>query len=401
MAGITDTGYQLETQNEWFDKERQLYLDIDSDWDLDPSSPDGLKLASDAEVFGNLDETLQKAYNSKDPAKATGVDLDIVCSLTGTERSLGTPSTVVVDLAGVPGTVIIEGKLVESTEDGSQWALNSTVTLDGLGVGSTTATCTVNGATAASIGTITKIVGVTGGWQTVTNPSVATLGTGVQSDASLRLERALSVARPGNNQIGNTLGEVFSVDGVRLARVYENFTGSVDGNGLPAHSFAVIVDGGDDVEVAQAIYLKRCPGSEMYAAGTPVVVTVADPVYTFQTTEITYSRPVYVDMIVTVTVNSGGNLPTGTDEDIKQAIVDYAQGTLLPADGGFNKIGFGIGDDVPISRIYTPVNNVIGQYEGGAYINGLTLQGLTVNVPIAFNELSRWSTDNITVVVNA
>ena len=29
MAEITSTGYQLKTQNEWFDEEKQLYLHID------------------------------------------------------------------------------------------------------------------------------------------------------------------------------------------------------------------------------------------------------------------------------------------------------------------------------------------------------------------------------------
>ena len=61
MAEITSTGYQLKTQNEWFDEERQLYLDIDPLWNLDPSTPDGLKLAHDAEVFGALDEIGQQA----------------------------------------------------------------------------------------------------------------------------------------------------------------------------------------------------------------------------------------------------------------------------------------------------------------------------------------------------
>ena len=352
------TGYLLKTQNQWFEEERQLYLDIDSEWNLDPSTPDGLKMASDAEIFANLDETLQKAYNSKDPAKATGADLDMICKLTGTLRSLGTPSQVNLTLSGVAGTVVISGKRVKSSVDNTVWTIDNAVTIGVGGTVSATATCTTNGATPASIGTITKILDVVGGWQTVTNPTVATLGTSRQTDAQLRLERALSVSRPGNNQIASTLGEVFAVDGVRLARVYENFTGSVDSNGLPEHSFAVIVDGGADNDVAQAIYLKRCPGSEMYAAGTPVTVTVTDPIYTFQESDITFSRPVYVDIDVTVTVNNGGNLPTGTDDAIKQAIVDYASGTLLPADGDFNKIGFGIGDDVPISRIYTPVNNI-------------------------------------------
>ncbi|KKL19546.1 hypothetical protein LCGC14_2464410, partial [marine sediment metagenome] len=55
MAQLTAQGYKLKTQNEWYDEERQLYLDIDADWNLDPSTPDGLKMAHDAEAFSALD----------------------------------------------------------------------------------------------------------------------------------------------------------------------------------------------------------------------------------------------------------------------------------------------------------------------------------------------------------
>ena len=83
----------LKTQNEYFNEETELYKNIDPNWNLDPSTPDGLKLASDAEIYGNLDELGQQSYDSKDPNKAKNLELDIVSSITGTVRSLGTPST--------------------------------------------------------------------------------------------------------------------------------------------------------------------------------------------------------------------------------------------------------------------------------------------------------------------
>ena len=398
MAEITDIGFILKTQNEYFEQELQLYLDIDPNWNVDPSTPDGLKIAHDAEIFGNLDEAALLAYNSKDPNKARDVDLDVVCSLTGTERSLGTPSNVALTLGGVAGTVIIQGKLVESAADGTQWSIDNNVTIGGGGTVAATATAVENGATQAAISSITKIVDVVAGWQTVTNPTVATSGTDVQSDASLRLERKLSVSRPGNNQVDSMLGEIFAVDGVRRARVYENFTGSVDANGLPAHSIAPIADGGDDADVAIAIFRKKNPGCDLYAAGTSVVVPDVFDLYPSNTKTITFSRPIYIDMIVTVTVQSDGSLPGNADDIIKQAILDYANGSLVAAECGFNVLGFDIGEDVPISRIYTPVNQVIGQY-GNSYISGLTLNGGSVNIAIAFNELSRWTDANITVAI--
>lgn len=400
MAEITSTGFIAKTQNEYFNDELNLYTDIDPEWNLDPSSPDGLKAAHDAEIFGNLDEIAQRAYDSKDPNKAQGVELDDICALTGTIRSLGTPSNVALTLSGVAGTVILQGKLVASVYDDSQWSIDSTVIIGVGGTVAATATCTVNGATQADIGTITRIVSTIGGWQTVTNPSVATIGTNVQNASSLRLERAKSVSRPGSNQVDNMLGEIFAVDGVRRAVVLENDT-KIDnfyGNGLPANSTASIVDGGLDSEIAIAIFRKKNPGTLLFASGTPVTVLGVYDLYPSNNRDITFSRPIYVDMIVVVTIQSDNTLPLDTSDQIKQAIIDYSAGELVAAECGFNVLGFDIGEDVPVSRIGTPVNQVIGKY-GNSYISALTVNTLSFGsiVPISSNELSRWTTVNITV----
>ncbi len=399
MAELTVNGYVIKNQNEWFADEQALYLAIDPKWNLDPSTPDGLKLASDAEIFANLDELGQQAYNSKDPNKAKGVDLNTVSFITGTIRKQGTPSNVELTLGGVAGTVIIAGKIVESTVDGSQWATDTDATIGGGGTVVVQATAIVNGATQASVGTITRIVSTIGGWQTVSNLSVATSGTGIETDAQLRSRRTLEVGQPGNNQVDNMLAEIFPVDGVRRVVIPENDTDVTDGDGLPEHSIAPIVDGGIDADVALAIFRTKNPGVTLHAAGTSVVVPDVFDLFPSNTKTITFSRPTFIDMIVAVTVTNDGSLPNDADDQIKQAIIDYSLGTLVEPECGFNVLGFDIGEDVPNSSMFTPVNQVIGQF-GRSFITGLTLQGVTTNIPIAFNELSRWTLANITVVIN-
>ena len=395
MAEITDEGYVLKTQNEWFNDERDRYLSIDPNWNLDSSTPDGLKLASDAEIWSALDELGQQAYNSKDPAKAKGNDLDVICSLTGTSRSQGTSSQVLLDLDGVAGTIVIAGKRIKSTVDGTVWALDSTVTLPG----SMTATCTTVGAIEASIGTITQIVDTVGGWQTVSNPSVATPGTDIESNSSLRIKRRNAVSRPGSNQVDSTIGEIFAVDGVRKVIAYENDTLVTDSNGQPGKSMAYIVDGGTDYDVANAIYIKKNPGVGLYQAGTPVEVLVTSSTYPSQTKLIKFSRPIYVDMFIDVTIVNDGSLPGTVASEIKNAIVTYAAGGFIADDEGVYAEGFGIGEDVPFSRMYAPIMQVLGSY-GNSYVSSLTLNGGTVNVDIAWNELSRWVTDNVKVTIS-
>lgn len=403
MASLTPTGYVLQLQNDWFAQERQFYLDIDPLWNLDPSTPDGLKMAHDAEIFYALDETILQAYNSKDPNKAKGLDLDIICSLTGTSRSNGSPSDVTLTLSGTQGTVILAGNRFESTATGSRWATAQTVTIDISGSVSVNATCTVVGPTQADPGTINRIVDVVAGLAACTNADPATPGADAQRDEQLRVTRASAVGRPGNNQIDSMIGELFSVSGVRRVKVYENDTGSAavsadNPHGLPAHSLAVIADGGTDAELAMAIYLKKNPGARLYQAGTPFEVEVTSPKYPTNKKLIRASRPIYVDMHVVIHVVDDGTLPSEAGTQIKEAVMEFAAGDLIPADVGFKISGFDIGESVPFSTMFTPVNKVIGAY-GNSYVSLLELNGAQANVAIAYNQMSRWTEANITVVI--
>lgn len=398
MAEITRTGYKLKTQNEWFAEERALYLEIDPLWNLDPSTPDGLKLANDAEVFSALDETLQQAYNSKDPNKARGYELDVLCALTGTSRSDGSASTVAVLMQGVAGYPVAAGFRIRSRTTGTQWRLDNTWTLDSNGQVTATFTCTSPGVVEADAGTLTEIVDTIPGLLSVTNPEPATPGTGVENDSSLRIKRATAVGRPGNNQVDSMYGELFAVTGVRRVRIYENDTNSTDVNGLPPHSTASIVDGGTDDDVAMALYVKKNPGAAMYQVGTPVTVDVRSTLYPSNVKTIRFSRPDYVDMVVVVNVAASDLLPSQEllESEIRQAVMEYAAGDLIPTEYGFKPDGFDIGESVPYSSMYTPINKVLGVY-GNTYVDSMTINGAAGNIAIAFNQLSRWTTSNITV----
>lgn len=405
MAQLTPQGYKLKTQNEWFGDERDLYLNIDPNWNLDPSTPDGLKIAHDAEVFSALDEALQQAYNSKDPNKARGIDLDAISAITFTSRSDGTPSTVDLTFNGNPGATVPEGAIAESVTTGSRWTVNQSYTLDGSGGAVVPATCTVIGQTQAEPETITRIITTMPGVTEVTNDDLATPGTTTETDSSLRLKRRAAVGRAGKNQIGSALGEIYAVSGVRRARIYENVTDSAavdpvyNPNGLPPHSMGIIVDGGDEYDVAEAVYIKKNPGCFLADTGDPVVVLVSDPDYPTNTQPIRFNRPIYVDMVIAIEISDDNNsLPEDIQDLIREAFLEFANGSMTSPSCGFRDRGFDIGESVPFSSLYTPINHVIETY-GNAYISDLTVNGLSANQDIEYNELSRWTEANITVTI--
>lgn len=402
MGEITTTGYNVKSQNDWFAEEQDLYLDIDSNWNIDPSTPDGLKIAHDSEVFSAMDETVQQAYNSKDPNKASGYDLDVISAITGTTRSEGTASTISdFVLTGVVGKTIPAGTRFESTTTGYRFTLDQEWTIPASGSVSVGVTCTTLGEIEAEANTVTEIVDAVDGLVSATNPNPATTGTAEESDSSLRLKRATAVGRPGNNQVDSIYGELYAVDGVRKVKIYENDTSNTDTDGLPPHSVASIVDGGEDEDVAMALYIKKNPGVEFYVAATEVSVVVTSPVYPTNTKTIKFSRPTYVDMVIEIVVKDDGTLPSQTvlEPLVQNAYVEYGEGDLIPADVGFKITGFGIGESVPYSSLFTPINKVLGVY-GNSYVESLTVNGTSGNIDIAFNELSRWTTANVSVTIS-
>lgn len=168
--------------------------------------------------------------------------------------------------------------------------------------------------------------------------------------------------------------------------------------GIPARSVAVIVDGGAVSEIATAIYLKIMPGTPQYQAATPVTYEVQSQTYPANKKIIKYSTPNYVDMVVVLVVKDDGTLPDDADIRIQEAFIEFVSGGLVPAGVGFKVSGFDIGESVPYSTMFTPVNKVIGEY-GNSYVQSMTLNGAESSVPIAFNELSRWTTANIQVTI--
>ena len=395
MAEVTDEGYVLKPQNEWFQDEEDRYKEIDPDWNLDPSTPDGIKLATDSEIWANLDELGQKAYNSKDPSKAVENELDAISAITGTERSEGTFSTSSVDLVGTNGTIILAGSFIDSTENGSRWTIDVDTVIAGVTAAAITAT--ERGDIQASIATITKIVNPQAGWESASNPAVAVVGDNPDTDAELRIKRDSGVALPGQNQVDSTFAAINNLDGVKWVRIYENDdTAPFDANGLPIFSTAILVDGGVDADIALAIYNKRNPGVIQHELTTPVIVPITSP-ETGNQKDIKFNRPDYVDIIVAYEVTDDGTLPANIEQLIKDATLDYVNGELLDADDGFNQSGFTIGEDVHASRFYTPVNKIIGQY-GDSYVTAITVNA-GASVVISFEELSRFTDANITVNV--
>ena len=382
--GISAPDYQTirDTLTSYF---QQIY---GSDAYLEPDSKDGQMVALVALAIHDANNTAISVYNCFSPATGYGAALTSNVKINGIARRGATNSTVDLLLTGTAGTSITNGTVKDTNN--MIWRLPASVTI---GVGSSvtvTATCSNSGAVAALAGTITTINTPTRGWASVINPAAATVGAPAETDAELRIRQGQSVALPSLTPFEGVDGAIANVAGVTRHKLYENDTGATDSNGLPPHSISAIVDGGDVTEIAQTIRGNKGQGTATYGTTS---VTLPD---TYGNPHvISFSRSTDVPIYGHITLKAFTGYTSQIGVQIQQAVADYINGLT-------------IGDDVLLSRIYSPAN--LGVVSGGN-ARYYDIQELLIgksagsvaaaNIIIAYNESASCKPENIVLTVTS
>lgn len=351
---------------------------------VDPDSQDGQLLAIVAKAISDANDMAIAVYNSFRPSASVGVPLSSLVKINGISRNLPSNSQVDVVIVGVVGTTITNGKVRDT--QGHLWSLPPSVVVPLAGTITVTATCDTEGAIEAAVGTMTSIATPTQGWQTVTNVDVASPGAPVESDAALRRRQSQSTARPAKTVLAAIVGAIQELSGVTQVVIYENDTNVTDANGIPGHSIAAVVIGGDVNEIATAIMLRKTPGAYTYGDTSAVVTDSVGVAHT-----IRFFVPAAIPINVKVTVRALDGYTSGTTDLIKQSIVDYIND--LP-----------IGQDVFLLRIALPA-----QFNGGPGSELFELQEVLISqypatpiasdVTIAFNARPSCVVGHVNVVV--
>ena len=355
-----------------------------SDVYLEPDSLDGQFVALLALAITDANNMAASVYNAFSPSTAQGVGLSSVVKINGIARNIASNSTVDVALIGVAGTTVTNG--IVSDDAGNNWSLPASVVIPPSGTITVTAVCQTIGAVTAAIGAVSTIATPTRGWQSVSNAAIANPGNPVETDANLRNRQSTSIALPSLTILEGIVGAVAAITGVTRYRAYENDTDVTDSNGIPSHSIALIVEGGDAQTIGQTIADKKTPGSGTFGTTT---VTVVDAIGVSHA--VKFSRPVSVGIKAGITVKAFAGYTVAIENALKQAVADYIN--ALP-----------IGQSVFYTRLYVPAN--LGNNSSGATYEVTNLQIAKLadslaaaDIAIAFNEAAACSVANIVVTV--
>lgn len=330
-----------------------------SDIYLGNDSQDLQALAVFAQAIKDNNDAQIATYQSYSPATAQGIGLSQQVKINGIRRNTFGFSTADVACVGEQGTPIVNGLVGDNEGLNTQWALPALVTIPPAGTITVTATCTTPGAVLAPGGTLTKMLTPTAGWQSVTNPADAVPGAPVESDAALRQRQASSTSIPALSVVDAILGAIDNLIGVGRAWIYENDTGAPDANGVPAHSIAPVVQGGDAQLIANTIALYKTPGTGTY--GTTTENTV-DPFGVPNVINFFQLSVVQIFSIITLAPLTGYVSTTGAS--IMAAIANW-----------YNALA--IGESCYLNRIWSPANLSGDAATGGTGLSQVALDALS------------------------
>jgi uncharacterized phage protein gp47/JayE len=289
-----------------------------------------------ASEIAALWELAEGVNDAQDPDKAVGAAQDALYALTGPLRDDAQPSVVLCNVTLQPATTIAPGEAIASVV-GSPGA-RFTNTFPMVNGGGSVAVVSVRfealegGPTVANANTLTVRETLPAGWDAVTNPEDATVGSGIESDAAYRHRRQDELAAQGGGTVDGIRADLLQLETVLAASVLEN-TDDIVVDGMPPKSIWAIVRSApgalDEQTIAETIWAAKAGGIEAFG---DIIVSVLDSEEVPH--DVGFSRPaevaVYIALRVTTNADYAGN------EALKTAIVASAES---PASAGYLDVG--------------------------------------------------------------
>ena len=370
MTQLTETGFErtrlIDRLADIQSKARAIF---GQEMDLSSDTMDGQHIGLFAEAIADLDELAEMVWMSFDPDLSSNNSLSRLVKLNGIERSLGAYSVATLTLTGTPQTLIPAGSVIGNTNGTVTVYTSVDARLDDSGVATVTASPDSIGVINAVTNSLTVIKSPIYGWASVTNEQPMVIGKLRETDQALRLRRRGSVSKGNRNMVEALWAALSDLQGVIEVSVLENATPLKDSRGLPPHSIHAVVLGGDDLEIAQTIWISKTGGTVL--AGEQVI-GITDQMGNAQS--IRFSRPTPVPVKINVVITPKVGWTYNTSNLIKKTLVDWINSNQQ------------VGDELVNSSLYTPLNEIGGFAINNIYTARNGGEGGLDSLPLAFYE---------------
>lgn len=321
-----------------------------------------------------------------DPALAQGIWQDSLYAYNNLIRIGATYTEVSINVQTSKASIALNGLDSRNREElgtytpfgvtdgnGVVFYLKNTTTIPTASTTLLTFVCSTTGEIKPEIHTLNIPIPIIDGVVSVDNPAPAfPIGRSEETDGQFRnrFYKALNTKTGGVSNLEYALS---NITGVVDVKIDENVSSSTNGFGTPPHSVNIVVNGGTDSDVANAIYENLSAGCGMKGA-TSFVIVGKDGV----SRTINFDRPNQVLIWVKIVLSS----PAGADlsKKIADAVVE--------------NVSFGIDQTASSSAFYSTIDQVLkanSAYSGiipiGVYLSLTSTVGtLTTLVPTNFRD---------------
>lgn len=348
MATLTETGIQIERLNDIVARLesgfRQIY---GQNIDLSPNTPDGQLVGLLTQMKMDIEELAENIYRQLDPDVATGAWLEQRVAYAGLMRRTASYSYLrSVILTGEPNTPLYAG-ITASDPHKVRWILVADVQLDSNGSARADFRSEQFGAYNLAANTPLTIETITLGLNTATTFESAEVGVEEETDQQLRERFWISRTKNATNSAEAIAAKIRALPDVKQVRILENNTAERDKWGVAPYSLNIIVDGGEDSQIADVIYHNK--GAGVGLQGAVEVSLQRDN----ERRILRFDRVQSVDIQISMRCVRYEDFTEIDKDEIKRLLTTQA---------------FEIGQSVSLSRLYSPINRV-----GGFWVKELNI----------------------------
>ena len=241
------------------ERENNLKPIMGEDFVIDKTTPIGNMELADASSELTIQELIAWLIpNQLDANTATGYFLDCICEKNRIYRKQPQYTTLNLKLKGTKDSQFYSGDItVLDNLSGLYYDLNEDCVIGEDGTVVAKFICQDYGENypleTSKLDIQTPVVGLDSVELNIDNLNLV-LGRLTETDEELRRRRMYSVQQTSTTTLGSIQAVIYSIDGVKHVTYFENDTEKTDDRGLPMKSFEFIVDGGDEVEITDAIF---------------------------------------------------------------------------------------------------------------------------------------------------
>ncbi|HDL8462683.1 TPA: baseplate J/gp47 family protein [Yersinia enterocolitica] len=301
---FNNNGLEIDTFRDLFQTLSDAYKDIyGQDIDLDQESPDGQRVAIEAQARTDIEASLQWLYSQMDPDFNTGDMQQIIAKLHGLYLRPGSRSQRDLNVATDRPVFLYSGYKIRD-QSNQVWFVRQNVTIP---AGTTTVTFfaqdfgKVTGLIADTFTQLTPELGVL----SITSDAVAVVGRDEETPEEFRQRRNRSLENPATGSTGAIFAKVAQLTGVTDLNVGENDTKIDDVlTGIPANSIWLVAEGGAVSEIVEVMVKQKGGGTGTKGSviGRYIETLIRPDGTTLQIAhDMQFDRPVYKPLHINLT----------------------------------------------------------------------------------------------------